>query len=161
MIKKVLSDASELDVAKYPSDKPDMQCGDDILGRFILDSQRPLSGGDALLLVGENLFQSLEHSEITNLLLNKDVSITIASFNQDERLSSSSMKVGVGMNSNMVEFERLCIPFRDFSSASASESSVDFDSFIFQPKFNQIWCNPDPTQCNFLLNVIDPYISIS
>lgn len=156
MIKKVVSDARELDVAKYPDDKPEMQCGDDLLGRFI-DSHLPLSGGDALLLVGENLFQSLGNSEIASLLLTKDVSLTIASFNQDEDLSSFHMKVGVEMNS-IVEVKRLCIPFREVASASDLENSVEFDSFSFQPKFNQIWCNPTPTQCNLfsLISSVDP-----
>jgi len=151
-MKSVLLKAREFVSASVPVDKSGMQCGDDLLGRFV-SSTPPILSGDSILLVGENLFESLRASEINDLksiLLQKNIVISIASFfsSDKETTSQQSYTLDIG-NGEEIAVRKYYIPMQDILSVI---DTPDLDELLtcnhFDHKFNQIWCNPEPSLCN-------------
>jgi hypothetical protein len=147
-MKNVLLKAKEFICTSFPADKSGMQCGDDLLGRFV-SSSPPLLSGDSILLVGENLFESLSASEIKDLkciLLQTDIVISIASFMSSYKTTTSEQGhtsiLDIG-NGEEISVRKYYIPMQDFLSG------YDIDELLTgnHMKFSQIWCNPEPSLC--------------
>lgn len=138
-------------------DNKDMRCGDDTLGVFV-SSECPIERNTDVLIVGQSLYESLSTTllDLRSLINKSGVSITIANFvhydDDPEAVPENSQLFVEKMTINRVDFDvsKTYYPYYSFAQVDQSTSQLKLlYAQHIERKFDQIWCNPCPSMCNF------------